>query len=245
MYPVHRLVAHYRRWRRARRLGINLTRSASWQLPPRALIRGREWLLRAPADKGTEVAFFDIFLNDCYGIEALGPRADTVLDIGAHVGFFSVHARNTFPEATIHAYEPNPALAECLAQQAAVGRFTVFPEAVGRADGWVALDVPEDSVQARSRRCADGRIPQVAFRTCVERLGGRVDVLKLDCEGAEWDILEDPEAWQAVRYVGMEFHLFDGHTRAELATRLARAGLRVLSLTSGSASYGLCRAVRA
>jgi hypothetical protein len=37
---------------------------------------------------------------------------------------------------------------------------------------------------------------------------GVVDVLKLDCEGAEWDIFSDPLPWAKVRNLCMEYHLW-------------------------------------
>jgi len=37
---------------------------------------------------------------------------------------------------------------------------------------------------------------------------GDIDLLKLDCEGAEWDIFECKDAWRAVRALTMEYHLW-------------------------------------
>jgi FkbM family methyltransferase len=64
----------------------------------------------------------------------------TVLDIGAHAGFFSVHALNTYPDAIIHAYEPKPNMKEFLEHQSGIGGFTYLLEAVGNKDDTVLLD---------------------------------------------------------------------------------------------------------
>jgi hypothetical protein len=76
-----------------------------------------------------------------------------------------------------------------------------------------------------------GDINLVSLRTAVERLGGSVDLLKLDCEGAEWEIFDDLEPFKAVGMVRMEYHL----TRPDrslgwMIDRLTGAGFRLLRL---------------
>lgn len=242
-----RLLTLFRRRRRAKRLGIDFRRAASWQLPKSLVINGERWQVTAPRDNGTKGAFLDIFLDDCYGIESVDQQVRTVLDIGAHAGFFSMHARNTYPDALIHAYEPNPQMTPILEHQARAARFIVYPEAVGNRDGFVELDINEDSVQTRSRPTDNGSIRQVSFQRCVERLGGHVDILKLDCEGAEWTIFDDVKTWGRVRYVAMEYHLVSEHTTGDVLFSLQNLGFRILRFTSNSSNtsgFGLVWAVR-
>src|SRR5215831_20283786 len=89
-------------------------------------------------------------------------------EVGAHAGFFSMHARNTYPDAIIHAYEPNPNMKQFLEHQSGIGGFTYFLEAVGNKNDMVLLDIDgKESVHTRCRQGGD--IPQVAFRTCILR----------------------------------------------------------------------------
>jgi len=225
-----------RRRYRARRLGIEFRRGASWVLPAKMFVNGRRWDISAPDDRGTEGAFLNIFLDDCYGIESIGHPVRTVLDIGAHAGFFSMHARNTYPDAVIHAYEPNPNMKEFLEHQSGIGGFSYFLEAVGNKDDMVRLHTyAKDSVLTSCR--PGGDIPQVTFRTCILRLGGSVDLLKLDCEGAEWSILTDTDSLAAVRSLTMEYHLYledERHTVAELVSIVRKLGFRILEQTSSA-----------
>ena len=123
-----------------------------------------------------------------------------ILDIGANVGLFGVAARSAFPQATIHGYEPNTALEPYLAYQARVASLEYFLEAVGRRAGRVHLEVNEaELVHSSSRPDPAGTTPQIALRTAIERIGGSVDLIKMDCEGAEWEMLEDQEIWRTVR----------------------------------------------
>jgi FkbM family methyltransferase len=242
--PLKRIYNLLRRRYRARRLGIEFRRGGSWVLPGEMFANGRRWAISAPHDNGTKMAFLDIFLDDCYGIELIGHPVRTVLDIGAHAGFFSMHARNAYPDAIIHAYEPNPNMKEFLEHQSGVGGFTYFMEAVGNKDDMVLLEAQADSVHTSCRLNQGGEIIQVAFQTCIGRLGGGVDILKMDCEGAEWSILTDTEGLAAVKSLVMEYHLVDGHTEAELVSIVRKLGFRVLKQTLNGPTWGLLRATR-
>ena len=58
-------------------------------------------------------------------------------------------------------------------------------------------------------------IQQVSFRKAIDRLGGPIDIVKLDCEFAEWDLFKDQKAWQSVKYLTMEYHLWPGYSTAQ------------------------------
>jgi hypothetical protein len=130
-----------------------------------------------------------------------------------------------------------------LDHQSRIGGFTYFLEAVGNKDDMVLLDIDaKESVHTRCR--PGGNIPQVAFRACILRLGGSVDLLKLDCEGAEWSILTDTESLAAVKSLVMEYDLVDGHTEAELISIVTTLGFRVLDQILTGPTWGLLRATR-
>ena len=189
--------------------------------------------LRLPEENGVKVAFIDILLDDCYGCGALGKRfktVKTVLDIGGNVGLFGIAARNLFPSARIHSYEPNRLLEPYLSVQAEAAQFEYFMEAVGLERGMISLAINEDSVQTRSVRDREGHIPQLAFREAIERLGGEVDLLKMDCEGDEWTLFEDKHSWRHVKHLCMEYHLFHpGHTEQAVQTKLKGLGFEITS----------------
>jgi hypothetical protein len=69
-----------------------------------------------------------------------------------------------------------------------------------------------------------------------------VDLLKLDCEGAEWSILTDTESLAAVRSLVMEYDL--RHTEVELVSIVRTLGFRVLRQTLTDPTWGLLRATR-
>lgn len=231
---IHRLLQLYRRRRAARRFGFAFNRCADFQLPDHITINDDHHRLYLPNENGVKVAVIDLLLDDCYRCKELVKSAqpvNTVLDIGANVGLFGIAARNAFPAAQIHAYEPNPNLEQYLSVQAKSADFSYFMEAVGLECGRVSLDFHTDSVQTRSTIDIDGKIPQIAFREAIGRLGGSVDLVKMDCEGAEWDIFKDKDSWKLVRNLSIEYHLWPDHSHNEVLDVVRSLGFRVREYT--------------
>lgn len=213
--------AHWRRLRNARRLEIPFTRRATFQIPARVKSGSGFVEVHSNRDHGARIDFLMCLIEDGYGLEELREAPSTVLDIGANQGFFALAARSFFSNATIQCYEPNPRIFPVLEKNAKAVRAGVFREAVGAAEGTVFLEDSGDSNLARTSTEASGTaVPQVSLRTAVERLGGQVDLAKIDCEGAEWEMFGDPEPWKAIRNLRMEYHLIDHHEFSEVHARL-------------------------
>lgn len=240
---LERLTVMVQKRLRAHRLGLRLGRSQDFRLPETLRLHGKQIRLHLPEERGVWVAFAELLFVDCYGLEKVRHPVATVLDIGANVGLFAIAARNAFPNARIHCYEPNPHLEPYLKAQAEAVGASYYLEAVEREDGQVMLDVHAESVRTRSRIAGEGKIPALAFRKAVERIGGIVDLAKVDCEGAEWSLWEDTTAWQAVKSLTAEYHLLEGHTHEDAARAVTSLGFRVLEQFRAE-SLGLIRATR-
>jgi FkbM family methyltransferase len=236
---LERISQHQNRRCAAAALGLQFRSSGAFEVPSKIRIAGTEREVRIPTDHGSKVAFIDIFLDDCYGLRAFPAEVAAVLDIGAHAGLFSLAARMRFPEAQIHAYEPNPEMHSYLAQQAAVASFSYFGEAVGLSECRVTLDFGEDSVQTRVVHDPHSAIKCTSFSEAVARLSKVPILVKLDCEGAEWEILQDTVTWQDVRFLTMEYHLWAGYTLAELRRRIESMGFVIKSLVNTGEKFGI------
>jgi FkbM family methyltransferase len=219
-------------------------RAAEFTLPSEIQVGTVPLRLSLPDDGGTRTAFIDVLLDDCYLLHQFPDDVGTVMDVGCHVGLFSIAARNRWPNAVIHAYEPNGMLRERWEKHATQAKFFVYEEAVGDVSGTVGLIPNEDSVQVRVTETADGSVKQIAFRKAIARLGDQVDLVKLDCEGAEWSILRDEETWKKVRFLTMEFHLWAGYTLEELKLRISNLGFQIKYLQMTGSNFGILSAYR-
>lgn len=139
-----------------------------------------------------------------------------VLDLGANRGDFAREVKARFGGSG-YLVEANPDLAEQLRRD---GSFPVIHGAVAATDGTVRFNVAEndegssvlDLPKASSYQCTLRRTVEVPSRTLesilAETGARRIDVLKMDIEGAEVDVLDRvPEALLAeLGQITIEFH---------------------------------------
>jgi FkbM family methyltransferase len=185
------------------------------------------------------VAFLDVLLDDCYGLSQLPDCIESILDIGAHAGLFSLAARNRFGRAQIHAYEPNPEMLPFLERQSKVGDFSVFNQAIGSRSGQVKIVGGEDPVNVRVVSDPTGTIKCTSLGEAVARLANAPILSKLDCEGAEWEILQDTDPWRKIDFLTMEYHLWAGYDLSQLQTQIESLGFEIKSISKNGPDFGI------
>jgi FkbM family methyltransferase len=171
-------------------------------------------------------------LDGAYDIVAPMRRNAVVVDVGAGVGDFAIRSARRWPEARVVAVEPFPGSYELLLENVArnsVSNVDTLPYAViGSAEPAVRLAVDGEEPVLHSTSARGGRaLLDVEARTLerlfLERDIERCDVLKLDCEGAEYGILlnASPAVLARVDAVVLEYHRgVTGHGPEDLARHL-------------------------
>lgn len=197
--------------------------------------------ITCPNVPGARLAVYEHFVEDTYRLDELtaGLRPDfVVLDVGAQVGAFAVALARHSSAAHVHAFEASPETARWAGRNVDANdlgdRITVHSVALADHVGTLAFaDSGEGSVH-NGLTNPDGsartiEVPCTTFDGAVAAAGGRVDVLKMDAEGAEYDtILSSPrESWADVQRVVMEYHPVSGHSWDELVDFFASVGLLV------------------
>lgn len=233
-----------RMWRNARRFKIPFYGCARFRLPAEVRIGQKTVTLSLPTDSGMKNDFIAIFVQDVYGLAAIRAPIFSVLDVGANVGLFSLAARHFWPRAAVHAYEPNSELASYIDHHAAQCGTKVFYEAVGGADGRVKLEFRDRINQTRSIAATDGSVIQTSLNKAIKRIAGHVDLLKLDCEGAEWEMIASKTPWSNVARVTMEYHLRRGQSHSDILAYFNEIGFKMVHHTYQAAhGYGMARAI--
>lgn len=144
----------------------------------------------------------EVVLRNEYGLpDSL--EGQTVLDIGGHVGLFAYAALGR--GATVRSYEPDPDNYRRLgAHHGDHPRFSAFNAPVW--DEAISLTYRQDPWNNGGGQCKPGvGMQAVAFDDILRDLG-RVDLLKLDCEGAEWLILRGSKELHRVGRIVGEYH---------------------------------------
>ena len=198
------------------------------------LRNGLRYLVRArTTDLGT---INDAVINNPYlggGILKL-PKDAVIVDVGANIGDFCIQAAAACPDGQVFAIEPIAENASMiLVNQLLNGmsNIRVLQAALGARNGEIEMNragnAPSAYWGATGARTEKVRLMSLAemIRECKIEA---IDLLKLDCEGAEWDILPPcAEILPKVRQIGMEFHLSRGWTAEKLASCLRDRGYKV------------------
>ena len=142
----------------------------------------------------------------------------TVLDIGANVGVTALYFSQIFPNARIYAFEPAPDNFAVLAKNVAnCGRIRAFNFALGAADATLELYASDNPINfggyslhaAGSDTAKKISIPVKSVASVLKDLAiGNLDVIKIDTEGAEWDILTafPEDVLRTASYITGELH---------------------------------------
>jgi FkbM family methyltransferase len=226
----------------ARRFGFLFLGTSRLRMPSVIRLENKSVELVSPQEHSLTSDIVNIWLDDEYGIRALR-NIHTVVDVGANIGLFTIFARDVFPDAAIHAYEPNARVFPFLTANAGTLRAECFNEAVGSSEGRVEMCDVGDSRLAKVTAVETGGVSRIGIEQVVDRMNGHIDLLKMDCEGSEWEILRDAEALGRVDNIRMEYHLGPGQTCDELRRLSEAAGFRIESLRANR-TWGIAWLVR-
>jgi FkbM family methyltransferase len=212
-------------------------------------------VLAAPPPVPFRAMFAEVFGAACYqAVDAGRLRAGaTVLDVGANVGLFAVWVALRAPAARVFAFEAARDNYRALAQNvrdARLGGISAHHYAVtGRRSARVTLyrgvhgGVHSIRPEYRNWDPARGgprpteRVRTITLERILRRFAlERVDVLKLDCEGAEHEILRaapSPVLARIRRIVGEYHDLGPARTGDALCALLTRRGFTTRRTAAG------------
>lgn len=159
--------------------------------------------------------FDEIMVRQEYAVPSLKTETvRSIVDAGANIGLVSLYYSAMYPDAVIHAYEPNPLLFPRLkAHVAQCLRIVPHERALGGTSGNLTFYVnPEKSIA--SSLLERPNMTLVPYEVTVMTLDEAVtqaglpplDILQFDVEGAEYLMLERSHAASASRVLIGEIH---------------------------------------
>ncbi len=157
--------------------------------------------------------FKEIFLEDVYNIEAVVKRIPSkpiIIDIGANAGFFDILILSKIKDAQIFAYEPIPRNVQqinkvldenpfiknnVIVQQLAVtgtvtGKIDLYIES--EDENSVIASIFSDFNKNNANKISVGTITLTDI--ILKNDLTEIDILKVDCEGSEYDIFYNTDA---------------------------------------------------
>ncbi len=158
-------------------------------------------------------------------------RPKIILDIGSNIGASIIYFHEKFPGANIFGFEPHPDTFRILQQNAGdLHGVTVFNYGLGARNQRIAVPADQVNFGAFNTRGSfkDRGYPAAPVECEIRRLDevlrelgiAQVDLIKIDCEGAEADVFSalPDETLHRCQWIVGEFH---DHTGFEVLGRLA------------------------
>jgi FkbM family methyltransferase len=157
----------------------------------------------------------EIFVNAAYFFETTNPRP-RIVDCGANIGMAVLFFKAVRPEAEVIAFEPDPTAFARLVQTVTANKLSgvqLENAAVGNRDGMTAfyLNRSDAGGLTASTSPAWGGTTRQEVRSVrlSALLREPIDFLKMDVEGAEYDVVHDLIDTGAIRWVRetvIEYH---------------------------------------
>ena len=174
--------------------------------------------------------FKEIFMADVYEIDTLVsqlPVEPVIIDVGANAGFFAIQLLSKIEKATLYAYEPMPANVKTLQstleqnprlqQSVRIFQMAVTGQPLDKLELYAEAEENNQVVASRfagfnQNNTQTITVPCITLTDiiCQNNLT-EIDLLKLDCEGSEYDILYNtaPELVRRINRMVIEIHDLD------------------------------------
>lgn len=205
------------------------------------------WTIHLSRDPADIVTIFVVFAREDYGRV---PPGSVVVDIGANIGVFALYA--VFCGASrVLAYEPSGESYECLTRNIRENALddVIVPHRLAVSSGDRPLVRFPRRSSVMNAMVADDRTDDVdEVRTttldAIVQPVERVDLVKIDAEGAEYDILFSTGAAAFGKIAALKLEYHRGR-QDEIVTRLRANGLEPVNLTADNAVGGVIWFARA
>lgn len=180
---------------------------------------------------------YEVFAHEIYRRAAMLDRSRVrlVVDLGTNVGLSVLYWLSAFPAARLLAYEPHPGHARQALRNfelaGVAGRVELHQAGAGNATREAVMTDRGTGSAIAGTGAGLGILIEDVFPTLA---GRRIDLMKMDIEGGEYELLGDPRfAELDIGAIIMEWHAQDGRGQGWCQDRLAALGFTVEVLDTG------------
>lgn len=183
----------------------------------------------------------EIFKDHDYQLidQVITKAKNPIIDVGGHIGLFSLYTSILNPNVPIYSFEPEPDNFQTLKQNLKINKVknvTAKCLAVSSQDGEAVLHLAPDS---HNHSLLEINSPSISIQTkSFERIlepFQRASLAKIDCEGAEFDIFENTPtaALKKVHTYYIEYHQYQPQLQHQkLTQRLQSLGYKTQTFPS-------------
>jgi len=213
-------------------------------LLPKYVLRLRnDLLIKVRTNTTDSVMVREVFIHKPYEF-SLGvvnnKEKINIIDIGAAIGEYSLYAANKYPKSKIYSFEPFPESFDLLKENIKLNNYNdqihPFNIAVSDNSKGEVLSISKFGNQDNSTHNVPGGLYESSIKTSSTTIDeillknnlDKVEILKLDCEGAEWKILFcSDKILNRIRFITMELHSYQDYKPKDLVTFLEKNNFKV------------------
>lgn len=198
-------------------------------------IAGKNVQVHLETDADNSV-FEEIFVDRDYRIldEIIGKSQNCILDLGAHIGFFSLYCNLINQNVKIFAFEPDERNFSFLKENLnlnhvknVVAKNIAVGEKTGLRDFYLSIDSHNHSFIPIKESIASKKVNVLSLKDILERYLLKngilaVDLVKMDLEGAEFEIFENLEGdvFSKIKNFYIEYHEYFENKKAFIMTNI-------------------------
>jgi len=197
--------------------------------------------IRSQADKSVMKEIFE--LGEYKDVESIIKSAKApIIDAGAQAGFFCLYCRALNSEVKIYAIEPDENNLEVLADNLTVNNISnveIIPAALagqtGLRDFFISTDTHNHSLfkVLAPQITKTNKIKTYSLDDFLNEQGiERVSLLKLDIEGAEYEVLNNFKGWKKINNIILEYHDFGEYKHSQLIELLQEKSFKTKTTPS-------------
>ena len=195
----------------------------------------KDYKYNNPKDKDPALSLYEIFITKIYDKFFEVNKGDVVVDIGGNLGLFSYYALCKGAKQ-VYCFEPSPQSYNCIIENFNLDNLVVEEAAVGAKDGEVTFNInPESSINSsmftsnensQTITCGSINLNTYIKTNNIEK----IDYLKIDCEGAEYEIIESLDEQYLTNNIDkicLEYHLNKNGEINTILNKLKKCGFNV------------------
>ena len=178
---------------------------------------------------------------------------DVIIDIGAHIGLFTLYASQYCKNGTIFCFEPVDENYDILVDnitQNNLKNVKPFKSAVSKSESTITIYRNKDEAghSMFSFTSHALKVDSISLKKIIDENSiNQCNLIKIDCEGAEYEIIESLplEYFKKISKLIIEYHFADSKPKLvnDLKTKLMIASFKI-STVSHSSDMGLLYAIK-
>ena len=147
------------------------------------------------------------YLKNYYDISNITHK-EVIVDVGANIGDFSIFLSKKAKK--IYSFEPIPKVYKKFKKNIALNKIKnikAYNLAISNKDGILKMTNPENSVVSKLDSNGQLNVKTISWNKLDKMTPEKIDLLKIDIEGGEYLLINQPKILDKVDEIRMELHL--------------------------------------